>query len=228
MLNPSNFQFEYVFNALPIILDSLWISLNIMAVALFFGLLIGLAVAFIRIYRVKLLYPITTLYLSAIRGIPLMVQLFIFYFGLPQVFPQSIRFFTPYMASCIAFSINVGAYMSETLRAAIISIDKGQKEAALSVGMTEFQAMKNIVLPQAALVAIPSLGNTMINLLKETSLVFTIGVVDMMGRTKMLAAANYRWFESFAAVALIYWVLTMMISRILTAIEKKLNKAYSL
>jgi len=227
MFTSGKFQYEYVFSALPIILDSLWISLNIMAVALFFGLIIGLTVAFIRIYRIKFLYPMTSFYLSAIRGIPLMVQLFIFYFGLPQVFPQSINFFTPYMAACIAFSINVGAYMSETLRAAIISIDKGQKEAALSVGMTEFQAMKNIVLPQAALVAIPSLGNTVINLLKETSLVFTIGVVDMMGRTKMLAASSYRWFESFAAVALIYWVLTVLMSRILTALEKKLNKSYS-
>lgn len=227
MINSSNFQFDYVFSALPVILESLLISLNIMTVALFFGLIIGLSVAFIRIYRIRFIYPITSFYLSAIRGVPLMVQLFIFYFGLPQIFPQSINFFTPYMASCIAFSINVGAYMSETLRASIISIDKGQKEAALSVGMTEFQAMKNVVLPQAAIVAIPSLGNTLINLLKETSLVFTIGVVDMLGRAKMLAAANYRWFESFIAVALIYWVLTVIISRILTVVEKKLNKSYS-
>lgn len=227
MFTNTNFQFEYMFRAFPIILQSLLISLNIMAVALFFGLIIGLTVAFIRIYRVRGFYSLTSLYLSLIRGTPLLVQLFILYFGIPQLFPGSIHFLTPYVAACIGFSINVGAYMSETIRAAILSVDKGQKEAALSVGMTQFQAMKNIVLPQAAIVAIPSLGNTMISLLKETSLVFTIGVVDMMGRAKILAASNYRWFESFTAVALIYWGLTILISYLLTSLERKLNKAYS-
>ncbi|ABR47448.1 polar amino acid ABC transporter, inner membrane subunit [Alkaliphilus metalliredigens QYMF] len=222
-----NFQYDAMIRAFEVVSKSILVTVNMLVVSLVFGFMIGLTVAFIRIYKVRGLYPLTSIYLSAIRGVPLLIQIFIFYFGVPQIFPQTIHFLTPFMSACIAFSINSGAYMSETIRAAILSIDKGQKEAALSVGMTEFKAMKNIVLPQAAVVAIPSLGNTIINLLKETSLAFTIGIADLLGRAKMLSASNYRYLETFVATGLIYWGITILITYVLNKLEKRFSKIYS-
>jgi putative amino-acid transport system permease protein len=147
------------------------------------------------------------------------------YFGLPQVIPI-FKNVTAYSAAIIGLSLNSAAYMSETIRASIVSVDKGQMEASLSVGMTHWQGMKRIVLPQAARVAIPSLANNFIDLIKGSSLAFTIGVAEIMAKSQMNASATYRFFESYLAVAIIYWITISFFSYLQKLLERKLSRAY--
>jgi putative amino-acid transport system permease protein len=123
-------------------------------------------------------------------------------------------------------SINASAYMSETIRAAIDAVDKGQMDAAMSVGMTKKQAMIRIILPQAARIAIPPLGNTMISLIQGTAITFTLGVKEMMGQSKISAAASFRFLENFLAVGIIYWLLTLVLSYYTKSLEKEMNKGF--
>lgn len=156
-----------------------------------------------------------------------MVQLFIFFFGLPQIVPVIAKL-NAFEASIIVMTVNASAYISEVVRAAIDSVDKGQMEAALSVGMSKAKAMERIVLPQALKVAIPPLGNTFISLIQGTAITFMLGLQDIMGLTKMKAAASYRFLEAFLAVGIIYWVLTLIATLINKRLEWKLSKGGTL
>ncbi len=125
-------------------------------------------------------------------------------------------------------TINASAYISEVIRSAIDSVDKGQMEAALSVGMSRSKAMERIVLPQAFKVAVPPLGNTFISLLQGTAITFMLGLQDIMGLSKMKAAASYRFLESFLAVGLIYWALTLIATQVNKKLEWNLSKGGAL
>ena len=133
---------------------------------------------------------------------------------------------SPTVAIILVLGLNEAAFMAETIRGALSSVDKGQYEASLAVGMTESQAMRRIIIPQAIRVAIPSLGNAFIGMVKGTSLGFTIGVVELMAEAKLLATKNYRIMEAYMAALFIYWVLIVILSQLQKLIEKKLNKAY--
>lgn len=220
-----NFEPMFMLEVFPRMLKYVHITLSLTVIAMILGLSIGTIIALIRIYRIKVLQSFVKVYVSFFRGTPLLVQLFLFYFGLPQVIPQ-LADMNAYTAAFIGLSLNGGAYMSEIIRGAIGAIDKGQMEACLSVGMTSWQGMKRVILPQAARVAIPTLGNTFISLLKESSLAFTLGVPEMLAQAKMSAAATYRVFESYLMVALIYWMITIGFSYIQGKLEEKMNKAY--
>ena len=124
----------------------------------------------------------------------------------------------------IAFSFNVGAYLSETFRAAILSVEKGQIEGALSLGMTKFQSMIRIVLPQAFVYALPNLGNTIISLIKDTSLAFIISVVEMMGQAKIIGAQGLNFFEVYIVVAFLYWIICILVEKIVSILENRLRK----
>lgn len=221
----STFDLSHIVEFLPILIKSLHITISIALLAMIFGLIIGTTLALIRVYRIKGLHQFTSIYISFFRGTPLLVQLFLLYYGLPQILPI-LRFMDAYTAAIIGLSLNSSAYMAEIIRGAIMSVDKGQMEASLSVGMTPWQGMKRIILPQAARIAIPSLGNSFISLLKESSLAFTLGVAEMLARSKMAAAATYRFFESYLAVALVYWIITIIFSYAQSKIETTINKAY--
>lgn len=220
-----NFDAVFMLEIFPRILRYIHITMSITLISMIIGLCLGTLLALIRIYKIKLLYPISNIYISFFRGTPLLVQLFLLYYGIPQIFPQFAAI-NAYTAAFIGLSLNSSAYISEIIRGAISSIDQGQMEACLSVGMTSWQGMKRIILPQAVRVAIPSLGNTFISLLKESSLAFTLGVSEMLAQAKMSAAATYKFFESYLAVALIYWMITIFFSHIQEKIEAKMNKAY--
>jgi len=163
---------EVIIENLPLILPLAGVTIKIALISMGIGLVLGLVTALFRFYQLPVLNKLSELYVFIIRGTPLLVQIYIVYFGLPRTGIE----FGAFSSAYLALGINTGAYLSEVFRGAIKSVDKGQLEAALSVGMTYWQAMKRIILPQAFLVALPTIGNTFINLIKNTSLVFVISI----------------------------------------------------
>lgn len=220
-----SFDLLFMLEVLPRIIKYVYITLSITMLSMLIGICIGTGIALVRVYKIKVLYRLSGIYISFFRGTPLLVQLFLLYYGIPQVIPK-FALLNAYSAAFIGLSLNSGAYMAEIIRGAIHSVDKGQMEACLSVGMTPWQGMKRVVLPQAARVAIPALGNTFIGLLKESSLAFTLGVSEMLAQAKMSAAATYKFFESYLAVAIIYWLITICFSQLQKKLEESMNKAY--
>ena len=216
---------EYTVGLLPTVAMNLDTTLYMTLGGLVLSLSLGLVLALLKIIRPFHLHHVADLYISFFRGSPLLVQLFIFYYGLPQIFP-AMAGLPAIGAVIIGLGLHFAAYMSESMRAAIISIHSGQMEAALSVGMTRAQGMRRIVIPQAARVAFPGLMNNAIDLLKSTSLAFTLGVVEIMARAQMEAASSFRFFESYLSVALIYWVVVVACTWFQKWAEARLNRAY--
>lgn len=209
---------DLIVDNLPFLLKGAYYTLLITLVSMFFGLIIGLLVAIARLKGNRLLRYIAQGYVSIIRGTPTLVQIFIIYFGLVDYGIQ----LSPLPAACIALSINIGAYISETFRGAILSVPKGQQEAALATGMTEGQTMFRIIIPQAVRYAIPPLGNTCVGMLKETSLVSTIAVTELMRSSQLLIAQYYTYMPFYLTIALMYWIMSTGFTVILHKIEKRL------
>ncbi|GMB08791.1 amino acid ABC transporter permease [Thermolongibacillus altinsuensis] len=205
---------------LPLLKGALLYTIPLTIITFTIGLLLALCTALARISNIKLLEMIARIYVSAIRGTPLLVQLFIIFYGLPTVGIT----IDPFPAAIIGFSLNVGAYASEIIRAAILSIPKGQWEAAYSLGMDYAQALKRIILPQAARVSVPPLSNTFISLVKDTSLASLILVSEMFRKAQEIAATNYEFLLLYTEAALIYWVICFLLSIIQGAIEKRLSR----
>jgi putative amino-acid transport system permease protein len=219
------FSFDFAWGLLPLMLKYLHVTLIMSILSLLFGLMIAIMITLIIQRRLKILYPIARVYVSFFRGTPLIAQLFFLYFGLVQLFP-SLKGMDAFTAAVIGLSLNASAYMSETIRGAISSVDRGQMEAALSVGMTYIQGMRRIILPQAARVAIPALSNNFIDIIKGSSLAFTLGVTEIMATAQMEGAAAYRFFEAFTDVIIIYWALIGLFAYLQKKIEIKMSKAY--
>ncbi|MDR1230776.1 MAG: amino acid ABC transporter permease [Spirochaetaceae bacterium] len=226
------FNVELVFTQIPKVLQALPLTLWLTVLSLVCGLAIGLGVAVVRIARIPVLLELSKVYVSVTRGTPVIVQLYLTYFGIPLILKYinyyngtsfNINAVPPIVFALAALSLNQGAYSSETIRAAILSVDKGQIEAANSLGMTTVQRLRRIVIPQAFVIALPSLGNALISLLKETSLAFVCSVVEITARGKILAGNSYRFFESYCSVAIIYWVLTFMVEQAVRYAEKRLR-----
>ncbi|MCF7506478.1 MULTISPECIES: amino acid ABC transporter permease [Vibrio] len=219
------FDFNYMLGLLPILLKYLGTTMEMAIWGLFFALILSLILANIRVFKIPVLDQLSQLYISFFRGTPLLVQLFLLYYGLPQVFPWMVGL-DAFGAAVIGLTLHFAAYMAESIRAAIIGIDRSQMEASLSVGMTTSQAMRRVILPQATRVALPSLMNYFIDMIKSTSLAFTLGVAEIMAKAQMEASSSFRFFEAFLAVALIYWGVVIILTRIQIWAEVKLNKAY--
>jgi len=213
---------ELVIENIGYLLKGAYYTLLITAVSMFFGFFIALLVAVARLKGNWLISNIARAYVSLIRGTPIIVQIFIIYFGLPD---YGITL-GPLTAAYVSLSINIGAYLSETFRGAILSVPKGQTEAALSLGLSPWQTMRKIILPQAARVAIPPMGNTFIGMLKETSLVSIVTVTELLRSAQLLIAQYYVAMPFYIAIALMYWIMSMFFSNILDRIEKRLSKAY--
>ncbi|WP_252179215.1 amino acid ABC transporter permease [Endozoicomonas sp. 4G] len=218
-------DFEYTVGMLPTVAMNLDTTFYMTLAGLLLSLSLGLVLALVKITRPFYLHYVADLYISFFRGSPLLVQLFLFYYGLPQLIP-ALAGMPAIAAVIIGLGLHFAAYMSESMRAAIISIHSGQMEAALSVGMSRAQGMKRIILPQAARVAFPGLMNNGIDLLKSTSLAFTLGIVEIMARAQMEAASSFRFFESYLTVALIYWVVVLLCTWFQKWAEARLNRAY--
>ncbi|WP_028563691.1 amino acid ABC transporter permease [Paenibacillus pinihumi] len=213
---------ELVFQNFEFLLTGAYYTLLITVVSMFFGLIIGMIVAIARLKGNWLISNLAKVYVSIIRGTPILVQIFIIYFGLPD-FGITLG---PLTAAFIALSVNIGAYLSETFRGAILSVPKGQTEAAQSLGLTPWQTMRQVVLPQAARVAIPPMGNTFVGILKETSLVSVVTVTELLRSAQLLIAQYYVAMPFYIAIAIMYWVMSTFFTYILGRIEARLSKAY--
>jgi len=224
---------NYMIEVIPVIvMQGAPVALKIGIVAFIIGLLIGLFAALMRIYKIPVLKQLSDLYISFFRGTPLMVQIMIFYYGIP-IF---LRFFNAKYGTSIdvggisaltfmyfTYSLNVGSYLSEAIRAAILSVGYGQTEAGYSLGMSTPQVLRRIVIPQALTVAVPNFGNTFIGLLKDTSLAFVASVPEILGRAKIIAGRSNMFVECYLVAALVYWVLCIILAQTLKYFEKKVR-----
>lgn len=211
-------NFELIQHAFPILLLGAGVTIEITAVSVAIGLIIGLIVGILRIGQIKILRIIATIYADCIRGTPLLVQIFLIYFALPMITGHRVD---PFFAAVTACGINSGAYVSEIIRAGIQSIDIGQMEAGRSLGLTWWQTMYHIILPQALRNILPPLGNEFIAMLKDSSLVSVIGFEELTRRGQLIIAQTYGSFEIWLTVAFLYLVMTLAISRLVSFLERR-------
>ncbi len=205
--------------AWPFLLQGAMYTVLFAAVSMVLGLILGFSVAVVRVTKVPVVSQIAAVYVSAFRGTPLLVQIFVLYYGLPSVGIE----FTPVTAGILALTLNVAAYLSESMRVAILGIDKGQWEAGLSVGLTWGQTLWNIITPQALRLAVPSLSNSLISLIKDTSLISVITVTELMLATKEVIAETFQPLPLYLAAAGIYWLLSALFERVQKALENRLT-----
>ena len=200
-------------------LDGLSVTLLLTFVALTLGFLLGVILALGRVYGNTIIKYICIGYIEIIRGTPLLVQLFILYFGFPSIG----IILTPLSAAIIGLSLNSAAYQAEYLRGSIQSISAGQMIAARTIGMSKLQSIKNIVLPQALRISIPAWSNELIYLLKYTSIVYIIQVRELTAEGKFIAAETFKFIEIFAIIAIIYLILTILFTTIIDKFEERLR-----
>jgi len=209
-------------DAAPTMLAGAGYTLAFALAAMVGGLAIGVPVALLRIAPWRWLRWPAALYVSAMRGTPLLVQIFVIYYGLPTIGIE----FAPLTAGVLALSLNSGAYLSESLRGAIASIGQGQWRAAFSLGLGYRQTLFEVVLPQALRVAVPSMSNTLISLIKDTSLVSVITVTELMLATKEAIATSFQPLPLYLAAAAIYWVLSLVFEGVQRAAERRLSRGH--
>lgn len=207
----------------PMIEGALKYTIPLTLISFVLGLIFAVLTALARLSNIKVLNIIARVYVSIIRGTPLLVQLFIIFYGLPNLGLT----IDPFPSAVIGFSLSMGAYASEIIRAAISSIPKGQWEAAYSIGMSYRKALQRVVLPQAARVSIPPLSNSFISLVKDTSLASLILVTEMFRRAQEIAATNYEFLLLYSEAALLYWIICFLLSVAQGRIEARLDRYVS-
>jgi polar amino acid transport system permease protein len=205
-------------NILKFVPDGILVTFQVTVGAILLALVIGLVAGLGRISSNRVINGIASLYVEIIRGIPLLVQLFYIYYALGRFVH------VPDMASAIiAMAVCYGAYMGEVIRAGIQSIPKGQMEAARSLGMTKGQAMRHVILPQAAKVVLPPIGNEFIALLKDSSLVSILAVADILRRGREFASESFTYFETYTVIALVYLIITLFLSKLIGIMEERIS-----
>lgn len=222
----------FILTALLSLIKALPTTLMITLVSVILGFIIGSTVALVRIYKVPVLHTIASAYVLFIRGTPMLMHLLLIYFGLPKLIDAissawGLSFNSNQIPLIgfvyISFSLTAGAYMSEVVRAGILAVNRGQMEAAYSVGMTTAQALRRIVLPQALAVSLPNLSNNLIGMLHGSTLAFTISVVEINAQAQIVAATNWKFLEAYIAAALLFWGMTILIERGTSRLEKRIN-----
>lgn len=219
-----NFDFNIfkgiIFQIIPYIKVTLFIAIS----ALIIALVLAIILAVINEYKIPIFRNVVNIYVSFFRSTPMLSQLFFFYFAVsPSV--SFLNDIEPIVALIIVMSMNESAFMSETIRGALSSVDKGQREAGLSIGMTELQVMRRIVIPQAFRVALPGLSNSFISLIKGSSLGFTIGVIELLTEAKLISARNFRVMEAYMAALVVYWVVIALLTKCQRILEQRINKS---
>lgn len=212
---------------IDLLVDSFWkilipgftATIPLTVISFFFAMIIATVVALIQFAKVPVITPIARFYIWIIRGTPLLVQLFVIFFGLPNLG----ILLEPFPAAVIVFAINTGAYDAETIRAALESVPRGQLEAGECVGLTYFQTIRRIVLPQAMRTAFPSLSNSLIALVKDTSLAANVTVTEMFMTTQRIVARTYEPLALYIEVGLIYLLFSTVLTKLQTYGEKRLN-----
>lgn len=213
-------DFTIIIDSLPSLLKATLMTIFLAGISILIALVIGFFTAIIRILKVKVLNEIASTYVSLMRGTPLLVQIFVIYYGLPQVGIA----LDPISSGVLALSLNAGAYLSESFRASILAVDNGQMEAAVSMGMTYPQALKRIILPQSLRIAIPTLSNSFIVLIKDTSLVSVITVTELLQMSSLIIAKTFEPLTIYLIAAAIYWVLISFFTNLLDRLEVHSSK----
>ncbi|MCR3923437.1 MAG: amino acid ABC transporter permease [Firmicutes bacterium] len=217
-----DFRFNVVIDYMPLLLQGMKLTIQLTVISVAVGTVIGLVVSLFRLSSFKPFSIAARIYIDFFRGTPLLVQIFLFHYGLPQLL--GVQAFSSYVSGTLALSLNSGAYIAEIFRGGIQSIHGGQMEAARSLGMTYGQAMRHIILPQAFKRSIPPLGNEFIAMLKDSSLVSVISLQELMQTGRIIVGRTYRPFETFITVALLYLVMTMTISQFVSHLERVFGK----
>lgn len=221
------FDPSLIFEVIPTLLKYLGVTLEILVASILFGSIIGIAAAIPKLFHVPILKQIVTLYISFIRGTPIIIQLFLVFYGLPaalKIVNIDITRMDALFFVIITYSLSNGAIFAEIFRSAIIAVEYEQTEAAYSIGMTPFQNFTRIVFPQAIRVALPNIANRVIGSLKDTSLAFTIGVMDMMGRGETIIASTAHALEVYIALAVIYYLIVLLFEKGFRIFEKYSNR----
>ncbi len=215
------FEFEpsVMWDSVPMLLSGVKLTVIITLVGLVFGFVLGAAAGLMKLSRNVVVRKAASAYVEAFRGTPLMVQVLFLYFGLPMAIGMRIP---PLTAGIVTIALNSGAYIAEIVRGAVQSINPGQMEAARSIGLTHVQAMRYVVWPQALKRMIPPLGNQFIISLKDTSLLVVIGVGELTRTGQEIISVNFRAFEVWLTVAIMYFLLTMIISKVLNVVEVRI------
>lgn len=230
---PDIFNPSYIIQDIPAILRGLPVTLEIVLFAAIVGWVFGLLLALVKMHRIPVLYQICGVFVSFTRGTPELVQLFLAFYGIPVVLQYtnyywgtgiSINGIPKMVFVLVAFTNIMAAYSAESFRATLEGVDKGQMEAALSTGLSKFDAYRKIVLPQALVVAVPSLGAQFVSMLKGTSLAFVVSVVDMTSAGQLAASRTYRYLEMYIALAALYWILSGLFSVLFRVLEKRLKR----
>lgn len=227
------FELDFMLSTVPEIIQYIPITVLMALCSCLIGCAFGILLALARFFKVRFLSRVIEVYVSFIRGTPMLVQLYLVYYGLSllakslveaaggeydaNAIPKLVYAFT-------AFSLNSAAYMSETFRSALEAVDKGQMEACYSIHMTTVQALRRVILPQAFVIALPPLGNSLLSLVKDTSLAFSISIVDLMAGAKIVASRSFRFFEVYIVVSLIYWAICFVLERLIALTEKRLKR----
>lgn len=211
---------DIIMSALPFLIKGLQVTLYIFIIAILLGFLIGLVVALMRLAPIKILNWIAKFYVDAIRGTPFIVQLFFIYFGVNSLNLISLNNTT---AGIITVAINAGAYFAEIIRAGIQSIDKGQTEAARSIGFTSSQTMRYVVLPQAFRRMLPTITNQSIISLKDTSLLSIIGIADLTQQGQIQAAATFEAFKIWLTVGVVYFIIIYLLTLLANFVERRIQ-----
>jgi len=204
----------------PILMGAIQGTIPLALVSFALGLVLALTLALMRLSRLRWLSAIARVFISIVRGTPLLVQLFVIFYGLPSLG----LLIDPWPSAVIAFSINVGGYAAEVIRAAILSVPQGQWEAAWMVGMSRRTALTRIILPQAARVSVPPLSNTFISLVKDTSLASLILVTELFRQAQKVAAFSQEFMLLYLEAALVYWVICLVLSTVQSRLEKRLDR----
>jgi L-cystine transport system permease protein len=227
------FDIEYAIGQFPKILSAAPTTLLISSVSMVLGIFIGFALTLCRMYKVPVLQRLSVFYISFVRGTPMVVQLYLVFFGVPAIFDMIVPMvglkvssgsIPPITYAFVSFSLNAGAFLAETVRSALSSVEAGQMEAAYSVGLTTSQGLRRIVVPQALVAAVPNFGNAFLLLIKGSSLAFVVMVVDILSKAKIEAADGYRYMENYLVASVIYWAICAIFEKVFVQIENRLKR----
>lgn len=217
------FDVSYLISILPGLIMKIPYTMYLGTVAFLLAMFLGGGLTVCKRSRVWIVRKAAGVSISFFRSTPYITQLFLFYYGLPQIIIP-MRDISAEAALIITIAMNSAAFFAENIRGALLSVDKGQIEAALSIGMNRFQMTKNIILPQAIVTAIPTLGNGYVSMIKSTAMGFTIGVVELLSRAKLGSTLSYCYLESYVAAGLIYWGIVVIIDYLQNKLEKRASR----
>lgn len=206
-----------IINSFPKLLSGAMITVAVTIIAMILGLVLGLLAALAKMSKNKILNFIANQYIDIIRGTPLLVQLFLIYYGLPQIGIS----IDPFPSAILGLGINTGAYVAEAIRSGILSIDKGQHEATKALGLTNFESMRLVIIPQAVKTMIPPIGNQLLLLIKDSSLISVITVVELTRTAQQIISTTYKPIELYLAAAFVYYLISMAATKLLNYLERR-------